>query len=393
MTRQQTLPLLTAADIGNVNLKYRAADNTLVCEPALVRVAPTTPGFALDTQHPPRPLRYLEGPAQIASLDYLVGRDADRHGEATVSRMGSARMRLASDPYLLLHLAAILASLPRGQTTDHVIFAGGLPVDDASDPQVIATLRQRLHGTHTLIWDQCVYTITIAGSMFVPQPIGAIATLLLDPDGRVRSDGTLTRKRLVLDIGGGTTDFTGRDGLQLIPGTEGGVRIGIKDAAQRACQFIRRTYPALTHLDATQVLAQMHRTQPTVSLHGRPIAIQTEIDAALRQTSDELLAHVLPLWERQLAQGEVLVCGGGGERMAASLHQALDGLTRVTLLSNPIFRILDGIERLARRQLLHTETSHTATTTHETDTTTSSSAPRTGREPHESDTPTTPERG
>ncbi len=187
--------------------------------------------------------------------------------------------------------------------------------------------------------------------MLVPQPIEGIATLLLDPDGHIPSQDALHHQWFALDIGGGTTDYTGRTGLNVIPGTEGGVRLGIQNAAQLARQLIQHRYPALQHLDTGQVLAQMRQSDPVIYLSGEPLSIQTEIDAAVTQTSHEILAHILPQWERHLAQGEVVLFGGGGAQMAAPIQQVLQDFTRVTLLSDPLFRVLDGIERLARRQL------------------------------------------
>jgi hypothetical protein len=63
------------------------------------------------------------------------------------------------------------------------------------------------------------------------------------------------------------------------------------------------------------------------------------------------LADVVPRWERVLESGEVLICGGGGDLMAGAISAELGSLTRVTLLSDPVFRVADGIERLARNKL------------------------------------------
>ncbi|NJO84645.1 MAG: hypothetical protein HC828_19005 [Blastochloris sp.] len=75
------------------------------------------------------------------------------------------------------------------------------------------TLRQRLTGRmekgspslpHVVRWGHVEYTITIVKTSFIPQPIGAIATLLFSPDGKIQMNGALLRQRYALDIGGGT---------------------------------------------------------------------------------------------------------------------------------------------------------------------------------------------
>jgi hypothetical protein len=195
-----TTAILIAADIGNVNTKFRRQGGAWEIEPSLVRMLSGRAGYSFTKDIPVRP------------LVYLVGRDAQRAGVTDVAVIGSAELRVHSSAYLLLHLYAIVNSLPAGITSAQVAFAGGLPVEDDSNPQVRETLRQRLTGKaekssppvpHVLRWGETTYTITISRSSFIPQPIGAVATLLFTPDGRIHTNGALLRQRYALDIGGG----------------------------------------------------------------------------------------------------------------------------------------------------------------------------------------------
>jgi len=209
-----TTATLIAADIGNVNTKFRRQGGAWEIEPSLVRMLSGRAGYSFTNDIPVRPLVYLSGPAGIEPhAPYLVGRDAQRAGVTDVAVIGSAELRVHSAAYLLLHLYAIVASLPAGVTSAQVAFAGGLPVEDDTNPQVRETLRQRLTGKaeksspptpHVLRWGESTYTITIARTSFIPQPIGAVATLLFTPDGRIHTNGALLRQRYALDIGGGT---------------------------------------------------------------------------------------------------------------------------------------------------------------------------------------------
>jgi Actin like proteins N terminal domain len=357
------LPLLVAVDVGNVNTKLRRYGGTWEVEPSLVRMAGARQGFSFTTDESPvRPLVYLSGPAGIErNVPYLVGRDAQRAGSTDVALIGSAELRVSSSAYFLLHLFAIIASLPPGMTTATIAFASGLPVEDDANPRVKEALRQRLTGRlekgsdaipHMVQWGETDYSITIVKTSFVPQPIGAVATLLFSSEGRVQANGALLRQRYALDIGGGTTDFTGRKGLELIPGTEGGIRIGVHNAAEAAAALIQRRFPRLRHLDAGQVLTMLRTNDLTVYVGGEPHNVHEAIDAALHDTASAILAQVLPRWERTLAQGEVLLFGGGGQLLAGPLSAMLSPLTRVTLLPNPLFRVVDGIERLARHRMM-----------------------------------------
>ena len=341
---------LIAGDVGNVNTKLRKCGGPWSVEPSLVRT-PGTGGYSLTEEAGPRPIVYLEGPAKLPATPFLVGADAQRYGATDLAIVGSAEARVRSDAYLVLHLYLIVASLPAGATEAVVDFAGGLPAVDAGNRSVAEALRGRLNGLHRLTWGGVEYSITVRRTLFVSQPVAALATLMFDPSGRVLANGALKRKRFGLDIGGGTTDFTGRVGLDLIPGTEGGVRSGVFEAARRARELVQQRHPRLRNLSDGDVLAVLRDPAQSIYLEGTPLDVSAEIELGVRQASAGILAEVLPRWERHLEGGEVLLFGGGGERMAGSVSSELAALTRVTLLPDPIYRIAEGTERIARNRL------------------------------------------
>jgi hypothetical protein len=311
-------PFLITADIGNVNTKFRQSGDSWTLVPSLVRI-PGKAGYSFTDASAPRPLTYLDGPARIAPVSYVVGHDAQRVGINDLSFVGSAELRVRSDAYLLLHLYAIIASLPPDVTTAMVLFAGGLPIEDYDNESVKTVLKERLRGTHRLTWGMTEYRITIDKILLVPQPIGAIATLLYTPDGRIQANGAMLRQRFALDIGGGTTDYTGRRGLDLIPGTEGGVALGAMTAAEIALRRIQARYPRLRNLDATQVLEAMQRSEPTIFLAGDPLPIQEEIHEGITTTADEIVRHVSRAWQAHLEQGEVLLLAAAGHCLLGRL--------------------------------------------------------------------------
>jgi hypothetical protein len=129
------------------------------------------------------------------------------------------------------------------------------------------------------------------------------------------------------------------------------VRLGVQNAAETARALIQRRFPSLRHLEASQILTMLRADDPTLYVGGEPVNVGEEIGAALQDTASAILAQVLPRWERTLAQGEVLLFGGGGQLFSGPISSMLSPLTRVTLLPNPLFRVADGIERLARHRL------------------------------------------
>lgn len=347
---------LVAADIGNVTTKYRNPQGQWCLEPSLVRVAPEVAQFTFTGDRVIRPLRYREGPASIdPTVPYLVGSDAEKTGSSDVPIIGTAELRVRSSAYVLLHLYAIIASLPPAMTEASILFAGGVPMSDFAAPSVVEGLKQRLRGTHRLQWGETNFVLTISKISIVPQPIGGVASLIFAHDGRIITNGMLTRMRMALDIGGGTTDYTCRIGLQAVEGMEGGVPIGIHAAAEYARQQIVRRFPQLRTLRVGRVLECLRANDYHIFVQGEPLDVTAEITAGLQQTADDILAQVLPKWQSRLPEGEVLLFGGGGATLARPIAQQLAPITRVTLLSDPIFRVVNGIERMAKHQLLQAQ--------------------------------------
>ncbi|GAB4451022.1 MAG: hypothetical protein OHK0015_56190 [Chloroflexi bacterium OHK40] len=99
------------------------------------------------------------------------------------------------------------------------------------------------------------------------------------------------------------------------------------------------------------MLTMLRQGETTVYVAGEPCDVRAELQTALSDTASAILAQVLPRWERTLAQGEVLLFGGGGQVMAPAISAILTPLTPVTLLEHPVTRVADGIERLAKYRL------------------------------------------
>ncbi|PDW00926.1 hypothetical protein [Candidatus Viridilinea mediisalina] len=87
-----TPPILIAADIGNVNTKFRRAGGAWVSEPSLVWLSAGRQGFSFRADDAPlRPVIYRSGPAELErNVPYLVGHDAQRAGMADMAIIGSA---------------------------------------------------------------------------------------------------------------------------------------------------------------------------------------------------------------------------------------------------------------------------------------------------------------
>lgn len=348
--------MVITTDVGNVNVKLRKAGRWTAL-PALVRL-PERGGYSFAKESALRPLSYVSGPAKIDSQPYLVGRDAERGGTADLAIIGSAQLRQRSDAYLLLHLWSILESLPAGTTEATIWYAGGVPVADYAENGG-EPLKLRLRGdpkkgarAHILTWGNQEYRITIERAMIVPQPIGAVSTFLFDADGRPLTNGALLEQRAILDIGGGTTDYTIRRGLDLVPGTEGSTRLGMHDAAERVVTMVRARHN-LRHIEAGEIVQLLREGKTTIYVRGDPVDISDEIAEALRQVGAQIVAMLLPKWEKHLDRSAVMLVGGDAPRMAPAIRAELEGMTSVRVPDKPLFRVVDGIDRLAKNRVQH----------------------------------------
>lgn len=342
-------PILIPADVGNVTIEYWPPNgDQWKIEPALVRT-PAAGGYTFGaTARAARTLQYVRGPAQLTPTPFLVGDEAAKYGVTDLAIIGSASMRVQSDAYLIMHFYAIVQSLPEDCSEAEILFAGGLPARDTMTPEIERALKARLKGTHVLRWLGREIAITIAGSMFVPQPVAACATMLFTPDGAIRSNGDLERLRFILDIGGGTTDWTGRIGLTLIPGAEGGADFGLTTAAASALRIVQSNYDAgsITH---SQIMDLMRADTKTaiIHVHGSPVDITEHMTAGIAETTQAIMAALPAVWHQRLGEGELGICGGGGKKMSRRIKHDLGQITTVTLLPHPLTTVVEGIKRMA----------------------------------------------
>lgn len=367
---------VVVVECGNFNQKFRKMGGPWVIEPALVRVAPTSDEFTFSpdgdsedgsSSTPLRPFVYLSGPADLPSTPFLVGADAVRVDTVEVPIIGSAESRVRTINYLVQHLHGIVASLPPGVTSARIAFAGGLPVLDSRKSSVSSALRRRLTGRdpqeeadaklrgehlpavpHVIQWGQVTYHITIELVSLTPQVHAGVATMIFDEQGNILTNGAMKKLRFALDIGGGTTDIAGLVGMKPLDGTEDGFNIGITNAAEKARAEIVRKWPQMAGMGIGAILNCYRANTNTIYVGGEPQDISAFLKSGAERTAEEIVAYVTRPWQRRLAEGEVVMFGGGSQRLSGPLSRLLGQTTRVSLLSDPVTRVADGLERLAK---------------------------------------------
>jgi hypothetical protein len=357
--------IFIASDIGNRKLKYRLDGETLVAEDALVRPMTTVSDDLRGERL--SPLVYHGGPAELASEPLLVGADASRGGALDLARVGTATLRVTSDAYQAQTLYTLARGLPKRVTHEvpdgkrylkpkrlveaDVIYAGGLPAEStAARPALLAWLKgEGRHTVHHFTLGETEYRLRVVKALVIAQHIAVTASLSFSDSGAPLANGALNRKRLVLDAGGGTTDYGGNVGLDVIPGSEGTVRKAAYDIAVVARDRIQARYPGL-QVSVLDVLGAMDVAEPSVFKAGEPLSIREELRHAADLVTTSVLTDVTPRWESHLSQAEVCLAGGTGQWMLPTIRREYAGVA-IRLLDQAIYRVLLGLERLGRHKL------------------------------------------
>jgi hypothetical protein len=157
-----------------------------------------------------------------------IGELATRQGRPGAVRGPRDRDRV-TDP-ITTHLAdAAFAMLLPGIEYARVRVVTGLPVAYYRDAHHLA---QHLLGTHSILLDGHSLTVEVEDVLVVPQPFGALLSLILDERGKMTTDAVkLVEGRVaVLDIGMHTTDMILVEGLEYIEARSGSIEVGVSTA-------------------------------------------------------------------------------------------------------------------------------------------------------------------
>jgi plasmid segregation protein ParM len=160
--------------------------------------------------------------------DLFIGELAARQGRPGTVRSPRDRNRVA-DP-ITMHLAhAAFAMLFHNLPYTRLRIVTGLPVDYFRDAAELANF---LRGLHTIYLDGHSLVVDVDEVLVVPQPFGALLSVLLDGQARFRTDQVdlIEGQVGVLDIGMFTTDLILVDGLEYIEARSGSVEVGVSTA-------------------------------------------------------------------------------------------------------------------------------------------------------------------
>lgn len=239
---------------------------------------------------------------------WFVGRQAQLQSPFTISPRARER-----DPEIVRLLA--LAALVRLRLeSESVCLVTGTPVAWYADRDRLAS---RLVGKHAFSAQGRDYEIEIRDVLVVPQPIGTLFQVLLSPGGVMIDAEQLSDGRVgILDVGTHTTDYAIVDQLRYVEPLSGSISV----AMARVYELLQSEIEARSKCQLSLPDVESAARRRSVTLYGKPIAIDRDVERALDAVSQQVLGHAATLWGDGFDLKTILLTGGGGEALHSRIQ-------------------------------------------------------------------------
>lgn len=234
---------------------------------------------------------------------YLIGLP---DGKSSTSRDTD---RYSSDFYKRQMLFAISQHVGNG---DDVIVGTGLPASHYENEVAIQSIKS-LIGPHAVYIDEEVKMFNINEVKITLQPIGMISQLIFNQDGQLNPGGEeiVEGKKLIIDVGWGTTDIASMEGMELVK--YDGIDTAILDAYLYAIEHLQGKYNELKQGMKTPFeLDELYRNNKALKVRQREYDdFRDFINDAYKHTADEIVATVKSLGYT-FSDYDYVIFGGGG---------------------------------------------------------------------------------
>lgn len=293
--------MIVGLDLGYGQVKAIAENGQRVCFPSLVAPAESI-RFQADLGAPVQP----NGLTLYDTVDgdLFVGELAALQGRPGTVRNPKDRDRV-SDP-IVTHLTdAAFAKLLPGETYVRAKVMTGLPVDYFRDAD---RLVKNLRGQHHVQTDSGKLVVDVDEVYVVPQPFGALMSLLLDERGKQMADvDHLGQGRVgVLDIGTFTTDLILVNKLRYIEVESESIEVGVSTALE----MLRKVL-----LDEYRTTCEYHQLEDGIRcgwlvISGERVHLNGLAGDHLSAIVQSIDAHARTLWN--IGTLSAIVLAGGG---------------------------------------------------------------------------------
>jgi plasmid segregation protein ParM len=293
--------LIVGLDLGYGYTKAVSETGGWVCFPSVVAPAEFI-RFQAD----------VAAPSQINGLtlygtaegDLFVGELATQQGRPGAVRSPRDRDRVA-DPIVTHLTKAAFGMLLGGVDHAAVSLVTGLPVDYYQDARQLA---EHLRGQHTIQVDSYSTIVDVGDVLVVPQPFGALLSVLLDERGKLMADVEyLVRGTVgVLDVGTYTTDLILVDGLEYIEAGSSSLEGGVSTMLE----MLRKVL-----LDEYRVSYEAHQLEVAIRrgwlvVDGKTVKLNGLAGEHLSTIAQSIEARARTLWNVS-ALSAIILAGGG----------------------------------------------------------------------------------
>jgi len=234
----------------------------------------------------------------------FIGELATKQGRPGAVRSPRDRNRV-TDP-IVTHLAdAAFAMLLPGIEQARVRVVTGLPVAYYRDA---FQLSQHLIGDHVILLDGRSLTVRVDDVLVVPQPFGALLSVILDERGGMQTNtiDLIDGRVAVLDVGQHTTDMILVEGLEYIEARSGSIEVGVSTAIE----MIRKVL-----LDDYRVTYEPHELEQAMRrgwlvIDGKKEKLNGLASMHLDPIARSIEAQARTLWNISTLNAIVLAGGG-----------------------------------------------------------------------------------
>lgn len=209
---------------------------------------------------------------------------------------------------------AALGKLMPGQrdgVTVRVSLATGLPVAHMDDDEA---LRTALMGKHLIKTDQTHFTADIHSVSVMPQPVGAIYSQALTPDGRQNMSHRFERVG-VIDVGQYTIDAAVDEKGEYKDRESDTEESGLHLAYEHIADLYKRRYNEAPTL---KTIEQIMRSG-CAPVFDKEVHFEDEVKRALAPTRAATLKLMNKLWKRGASLNVIYIVGGGGPLVEAEV--------------------------------------------------------------------------
>lgn len=238
-------------------------------------------------------------------------------------------------------VSTIIAAAQHAQNGQQYVIATGLPANHYKIDSVHKNVVDALTGNHTVFINGEEVTFTVVDVDIYLQPIGALISTIYKLDGSYRNNDYKEGRKVIIDIGWGSTDVAVIDGMKLVDKIP--VSKSMEDAYKIVDTFLRKDNDALKPGQFTKFDLEKQLRDGNVFKYGgfsynatnaKKVGFNDTAGAIMR----EVKAGVPSLDRYEM----VLFTGGGVESLSSYLTNYLEEGANAKKDPNPQRSIVNG---------------------------------------------------